>query len=290
MALGVVYGDIGTSPIYALRECIRGRFVVTDELTILGPVSLMLWSLTIIVTLKYLVLLTKADNQGEGGVFALYALLRRKEAGLSNTGIAALSIIAIGGAALLYGDGIITPAISVLSAVEGITVIKPDLPDWIPWVSSLVILFGLFMVQKNGTEKIGQGFGPIMMVWFLVLALVGLWHLISEPGVLKAMSPHYGWVYLWHERMQSMQIMGTVLLAVTGGEALYADIGHFGRQAMERSWFIVAYPALTLVYIGQGAMLLHIMHDPKATADYLNKVPDNLLDKVLDQPFFGDDA
>jgi KUP system potassium uptake protein len=214
-------------------------------------------------------------------------LLRKKEAGLSNTGIAVLSMIAILGAALLYGDGIITPAISVLSAVEGIEVVKPDLPEWIPPVSAAVILFGLFMVQRHGTERIGQGFGPIMLVWFGVLAAAGLRHLVAEPGILKAIAPHYGWVYLWKERMQSMQIMGTVLLAVTGGEALYADIGHFGRLAMKRSWFTVAYPALLLNYLGQGAMLLHLMHDPKVVADWQNKVEGNLLDKVLDQPFFN---
>jgi KUP system potassium uptake protein len=278
LALGVVYGDIGTSPIYALRECIRGRFVLEDDLTILGPVSLMLWSLTIIVTVKYLLLLTRADHQGEGGVFALYSLLRKKEIGLSSAGIGALSLIAVLGAALLYGDGIITPAISVLSAVEGVTVIRPDLPEWVPPVSAAIILFALFMVQRHGTEKIGRGFGPIMLVWFAMLTLIGLRHLVAEPGILKSLSPHYGWVYLWKERMQSMQIMGSVLLAVTGGEALYADIGHFGRLAMKRSWFIAAYPALMLNYLGQGAMLLKLMHGPKPD--------DESLAQILDQPFF----
>ena len=275
LALGVVYGDIGTSPIYALRECIRGRFEAGDPLTVLGPVSLMLWSLTIIVTVKYLTLLTRADNQGEGGVFALFSLLNRKEAGLSKGGMTALAMFAMMGAALLYGDGIITPAISVLSAVEGITVIKPDLPEWIPPVSAAVILFGLFIVQRHGTERIGRGFGPVMLVWFGALAVLGVWHLLRHPSILRAFSPHYGLAYLWKERLQSMHIMGTVLLAVTGGEALYADIGHFGRQAMKRSWFIVAYPALTLNYLGQGALLLH---DPQAASEpFFKMVPSGLM-------------
>jgi KUP system potassium uptake protein len=278
VALGVVYGDIGTSPIYALRECIRGRFVLEDELTILGPASLILWSLTVIVTVKYLLLLTRADNQGEGGVFALYALLRRKEAGLSAGGIAMLSMIAILGASLLYGDGIITPAISVLSAVEGVTVIKPDLPAWVPPVCAFVILFGLFMVQRHGTERIGRGFGPIMMLWFAVLAAVGLWHLGDDPTIVRAFSPHYGWLYLWKEKMQSMHIMGAVMLAVTGGEALFADIGHFGRPAMKRSWFFVAYPALLLNYLGQGAMLLNLKMESHLDSEAVSK--------IVDQPFF----
>jgi len=278
LALGVVYGDIGTSPIYALRECVRGRLILTDDLTILGPVSLMLWSLTIIVTIKYLLLLTRADNQGEGGVFALYSLLRRKEAGLSSTGIAILTIIAILGASLLYGDGIITPAISVLSAVEGVRVVQPDLPEWVPPVGAAVILFGLFMVQRHGTERIGRGFGPIMLLWFAVLAGAGAVHLVRDPIILKAFSPHYGWWYLWEERWQSMQIMGAVMLAVTGGEALFADIGHFGRLAMKRSWFCVAYPALALNYLGQGAMLLKLMHGSHADAESVST--------VVEQPFF----
>lgn len=277
-ALGVVYGDIGTSPIYALRETIRERFSAANDLTVLGPVSLMIWSLTIIVTLKYLVVLTRATNQGEGGVFALYSLLRKPEAGLKKGAITLLTVFAILGAALLYGDGIITPAISVLSAVEGLTVIKPDLHEWIPPVSAAVILLGLFLLQRHGTERIGQGFGPVMLLWFGMLAVLGLWHLSHETSILRALSPHYGWRFLWEERAHSMHIMGTVLLAVTGGEALYADIGHFGRTAMKRSWFVAAYPALTFNYLGQGAMLLKMMHDPKVS-------PSDLA-KVVEQPFF----
>ncbi len=279
LALGVVYGDIGTSPIYALRETIRGRFDAANDLTVLGPVSLMLWSLTIIVTIKYLIVLTRATNQGEGGVFAMYSMLRGGETGLKKGAITALTFFAILGAGLLYGDGIITPAISVLSAAEGLAVIKPDLAEWIPPVIASVILLGLFIVQRHGTERIGRGFGPVMLLWFGALMGFGFWHLIHEPSILRALSPHYGWAYLWMEGAQSMHIMGTVLLAVTGGEALYADIGHFGRNAMKRSWFVAVYPALLLNYLGQGGMIMRMMHDPSVKAEELAK--------VVAQPFFN---
>lgn len=279
LALGVVYGDIGTSPIYALRETIRGRFDAANDLTVLGPVSLMLWSLTIIVTIKYLIVLTRATNQGEGGVFAMYSMLRGGETGLKKGAITALTFFAILGAGLLYGDGIITPAISVLSAAEGLAVIKPDLAEWIPPVIASVILLGLFIVQRHGTERIGRGFGPVMLLWFGALMGFGFWHLIHEPSILRALSPHYGWAYLWMEGAQSMHIMGTVLLAVTGGEALYADIGHFGRNAMKRSWFVAVYPALLLNYLGQGGMIMRMMHDPSVKAAELAK--------VVEQPFFN---
>jgi len=256
LALGVVYGDIGTSPLYALRECLHGRFEPANTLTILGPISLMFWSLTIIVGIKYLLLLSRADNQGEGGIFALYSLLRQAKAGLSKRSVGVLSILSLMGAALLYGDGIITPAISVLAAVEGIEKISPGLPHWVIPVIASAILLGLFLVQKHGTGRIGSSFGPVMMVWFLTLATLGTIHFVQRPDVLWALLPTYGVQYLWYEGWESVHIMGTVLLAVTGCEALYADIGHFGREAMKRSWVFVAYPALTLNYLGQGAMLL----------------------------------
>ncbi|HSJ01458.1 MAG TPA: KUP/HAK/KT family potassium transporter, partial [Verrucomicrobium sp.] len=261
VALGVVYGDIGTSPLYALRECLHGRFEEANELTVLGPVSLMIWSLTIIVMIKYLFLLSKADHQGEGGIFALYSLLRQTKAGLSKRAISALSVIALVGAALLYGDGIITPAISVLAAVEGIERISPGLPHWVIPVIAAVILLGLFLVQRHGTGRIGGSFGPVMILWFTTLAGLGLWHTFDHPDILRALSPHYGVKYLFYEGFQSFHIMGTVLLAVTGCEALYADIGHFGREAMKRSWLFAAYPALVLNYLGQGGLLLA---NPKA--------------------------
>lgn len=262
LALGVVYGDIGTSPLYALRECLaHGRFEPGNAVTVFGPVSLMFWSLTIIVTMKYLLLLSKADNQGEGGIFALYALLRHTKAGLSKRTVALLSMIALLGAALLYGDGIITPAISVLAAVEGLEQISPGLPQWVIPVIASVILLGLFMVQRHGTGRIGGSFGPVMVLWFFTLAALGVVQLVQKPEILGALLPHYGVMYLWHEGGESLHIMGTVLLAVTGCEALYADIGHFGREAMKRSWVFAAYPALTLNYLGQGALLLR---DPSA--------------------------
>jgi KUP system potassium uptake protein len=270
VALGVVYGDIGTSPLYALRECLHGRFEADNPLTVLGPVSLMIWSLTIIVTAKYLFLLTRADNQGEGGIFALYSLLRQKKAGLSKQAVGALSMVALVGAALLYGDGIITPAISVLAAVEGIGRISPGLPHWVVPVVAALILLALFLVQRHGTGKIGRSFGPVMILWFGTLAILGLFHLVGCPEILWALSPHYGLTYLWYEGSQSFHIMGTVLLAVTGCEALYADIGHFGRKAMNRSWFCAAYPALTLNYLGQGALLLE--HPEAAEHPFYNMV------------------
>ena len=258
LALGVVYGDIGTSPLYALRECLaHGRFEPDNPVTVYGPVSLMFWSLTIIVTVKYLLLLSKADNQGEGGIFALYSLLRQAKAGLSKRAVTLLSMIALLGAALLYGDGIITPAISVLAAVEGLEQVSPGLPQWVIPVIAAAILLGLFLVQRHGTGRIGGSFGPVMVVWFLTLAVLGVIHLVRRPEILGALLPHHGLHYMLHEGwVQSVHIMGTVLLAVTGCEALYADIGHFGRDAMKRSWFFAAYPALVLNYLGQGALLL----------------------------------
>ncbi|WP_063768866.1 KUP/HAK/KT family potassium transporter [Verrucomicrobium sp. BvORR034] len=275
LALGVVYGDIGTSPLYALRECLHGRYEAGNALTVLGPVSLMIWSLTIIVMIKYLFLLSKADNQGEGGIFALYSLLRQQKAGLSKRAVSVLSLIALVGAALLYGDGIITPAISVLAAVEGIERVSPGLPHWVIPVIAACILLGLFLVQRHGTGRIGGSFGPVMLIWFSTLAALGLWHLLRDPSVLRAFSPHYGVQYLWYEGGQAFHIMGTVLLAVTGCEALYADIGHFGREAMKRSWIYVAYPALVLNYLGQGALLLN---NPKAAEHpFYSMVEGNLL-------------
>lgn len=276
LALGVVYGDIGTSPLYALKETLaHGNFKAGNELLILGPVSLMIWSLTIIVTIKYLLLLTKADNQGEGGIFALYSLLRHQAAKLSKRAVMVLGIIALLGAALLYGDGIITPAISVLAAVELSSDIFPGMPDWgIPVIASLIIL-ALFMIQKHGTARIGVSFGPIMVLWFCTLAFLGLIHLSDDWSILRAFSPHYGFSFLIHEGTGSLHIMGTILLCVTGCEALYADIGHFGRKAMNRSWFFAAYPALVLNYLGQGALLLN---DPSAAEHpFRHLIPDGWL-------------
>lgn len=256
-ALGVVYGDIGTSPLYALRECLgEGRFDPADPLTVLGPVSLMLWSLILIVSVKYLMLLARATNQGEGGVFALLSILKQPAAGLNPSHMRWVGLFAILGAALLYGDGVITPAISVLSAVEGLKEINPDFGRYVVPIS-VVILLGVFLVQRHGTHRIGAGFGPVMVVWFLVLGTIGLLNVIKEPHAwLALLRPDYGVRYLMEHGHHGIGIMGSVLLCVTGCEALYADIGHFGATAMRRSWFLLAYPALSLNYLGQAAVVL----------------------------------
>lgn len=260
-ALGVVYGDIGTSPLYALRECLaEGRFLPDDPVTILGPVSLMLWSLILIVSIKYLLLLVRATNQGEGGVFALLSILRHPEAGLKKESLKWLGLLAIVGAALLYGDGVITPAISVLSAVEGLEEINREFEKYVVPVA-VGILLAIFLVQRHGTHRIGAGFGPVMLIWFAALGGIGIYNLLQHPGALAALSPHYGVKYLLEHGHHGLGIMGSVLLCVTGCEALYADIGHFGRTAMQRSWFLVAYPGLTLNYLGQAALVLR---DPSA--------------------------
>ena len=260
-ALGVVYGDIGTSPLYALRECFgEGRFVASDPVTVLGPVSLMLWSFILIVSIKYLLLLVHATHQGEGGVFALLTILRQPAAGFEAKWLKRLGLLAIVGAALLYGDGVITPAISVLSAVEGLEEINPEFHRYVLPIA-LAILLGIFMVQRHGTHRIGASFGPVMLVWFSVLGGVGLWNLIQHPQALAAFSPHYGVRFLLEHGHHGVGIMGSVLLCVTGCEALYADIGHFGRTAMQRSWFFLALPALSLNYLGQASL---VMRDPTA--------------------------
>ena len=255
-ALGVVYGDIGTSPLYALRECLgEGRFLATDPVTVLGPVSLMLWSFILIVSIKYLLMLTRATNQGEGGVFALLSILKQPVAGLSSKSISWLGLFAILGAALMYGDGVITPAISVLSAVEGMKEIDPHFEQYIVPVA-VVILVGVFFVQRHGTHRIGSAFGPIMIVWFSVLAVLGAVNVVQHPGALAALSPHYGVRYILEHGHHGIGIMGSVLLCVTGCEALYADIGHFCATAMRRSWFYLAGPALSLNYLGQAGIVL----------------------------------
>jgi KUP system potassium uptake protein len=267
LALGVVYGDIGTSPLYAIKACLAdGRLEPGNAVTIFGPVSLMFWSLTIIVTFKYILLLTRADNQGEGGIFALYSQLRQAKARLSKRAITLLSVMALLGASLLYGDGMITPAISVLAAVEGLEQIGSmhnllEGRHWIIPVLAAVLLLGLFLVQRHGTGRIGRSFGPVMVVWFVTLAVIGAVQVARRPDILGALLPHHGVMFLWYERGEALHIMGTVLLAVTGCEGLFADIGHFGREAVKRSWMLAAYPALTLNYLGQGALLLH---DPAA--------------------------
>jgi KUP system potassium uptake protein len=261
-ALGVVYGDIGTSPLYALKEAAKaaahGGAVTPDA--ILGVVSLILWSLILIISLKYALLILRADNRGEGGIVALLALLSARNA-QPGTWRAQLLIVGLIGAALLYGDGAITPAISVLSAIEGLKVDAPSLtPAVVP--ITVVILIALFIMQKQGTGFIGKIFGPVMVGWFAVLAALGIRGIVQAPAVLAALSPLYAFEFLIHQDFHiSFAILGAAFLAVTGGEAMYADMGHFGRFPIRLAWFAVALPALVLNYFGQAALLVT---DPSA--------------------------
>lgn len=250
-ALGVVFGDIGTSPLYAFRESLAGDHPVNvNEANILGVLSLMFWSLIIVITIKYLVIVMRADNHGEGGILALTALITRGgRVGRS------LVIFGLFGTALLYGDGMITPAISVLSAVEGIEIAAPTIHTWVLPITA-VILIGLFSIQKRGTETVGRLFGPVMVVWFSTLALLGTIKIVGEPTVLRALDPTWAARFFIDNGGTGFLVLGSVFLVVTGGEALYADMGHFGRRPIQLGWFVAVLPALTLNYFGQGALLL----------------------------------
>ena len=252
-ALGVVYGDIGTSPLYTIRQSLLAYGEASDH-AILGVVSLIFWSLVWVVTIKYVVVIMRADNRGEGGLLALTALvLRTRERGQRPY----LWIMAAGlvGAALFYGDGVITPAISVLSAVEGLNIATPLFQPYVIPIS-LVLLVGLFLVQRGGTAAVGGVFGPIMLVWFAVLAALGVWGIIRQPRILFALNPVYGFDELVAAPWRGFLMLGAVFLAVTGTETMYADMGHFGRAALRRSWLALVFPALLLNYFGQGALLL----------------------------------
>ncbi len=253
-ALGIVYGDIGTSPLYALKQAAQAGGAPIPE-TILGVLSLIFWALILIVSAKYAILILRADNRGEGGIVALLALLDARHAP-AGSWRASLLVVGLVGAALLYGDGVITPAISVLSAVEGL---KLDAPHITPYVVplTLAILIGLFLVQRRGTEAIGRIFGPVMLLWFLAIGLLGLAEIARAPGVLAALSPWHAVSYLVHAGPAiSFAVLGAAFLAVTGGEAMYADMGHFGCMPIRLGWFCVALPCLVLNYFGQGALLL----------------------------------
>jgi len=252
-ALGVVYGDIGTSPLYAFKQAIGAAGVTPDA--VVGVVSLILWSLILIVSFKYAILILRADNHGEGGIMALLALLDARHAP-SGSWRASLLIFGLIGAVLLYGDGVITPAISVLSAVEGV---KLDAPQLAPAVVpiSIAILVGLFLVQRKGTQYIGNIFGPVMVLWFAVISLLGLRGIIMAPGIITAVNPLCALSYLSNvEPRIGFGVLGTAFLAVTGAEAMYADMGHFGCARIRLGWFAVVLPALMLNYFGQGALLL----------------------------------
>ena len=252
--LGVVYGDIGTSPLYAMRAAVSHfEDGGVEAWEILGLLSLIIWSLILTVTVKYVVFILRADNRGEGGILALMALAQRS---VENARLRwALALIGIAGACLFFGDGIITPAISVLSAVEGLKVVSPHLEKAVLPIS-IVILVALFLVQYRGTAKMGAVFGPICAVWFLVLGLLGLWEVLHNPGVLAAISPHWAITFCLHYKFAAFIAFGSVVLAVTGAEALYADMGHFGRRPIRWAWMVIVLPALVLNYLGQGALLL----------------------------------
>jgi KUP system potassium uptake protein len=265
-ALGVVFGDIGTSPLYAMRETVLATGgAYPAQAAIFGALSLILWALVIIVTLKYVVLIMRADNNGEGGVLAL-ATLAHRSARLGRRIKAMIGFGAILGLALFYGDGMLTPAISVLSAVEGLTVGRHSLEPFVLPLT-LIILVGLFLMQSRGTARIGRIFGPVMVVWFAVLAVLGISWIVRAPQILAALNPYYGFELVRNEPWTAFVALGSVVLAVTGCEALYADMGHFGRRPIRFAWFAVALPALMLNYFGQGASLLVNPHHA-ATAFY----------------------
>lgn len=254
-AAGVVFGDIGTSPLYAVREVFHhSHHIGPDEANVMGMLSLVFWSLFIVVSLKYVVFIMRADNRGEGGIMALIALARRAvqiHPRLSWTFLT----LGVFGASLFYGDGIITPAISVLSAVEGLHVLAPSLQHLILPLA-LAILFALFFVQRWGTGSVGKFFGPVMLVWFTCLAILGIKEIISNPHVLLALNPYYAVEFFLRNKGSAFLALGSVVLAVTGAEALYADMGHFGKRAIRFAWSLIALPALLLNYFGQGALIL----------------------------------
>lgn len=261
-ALGVVYGDIGTSCLYSVRECFHGTHAIpADPVNVLGVVSLILWVLILIISVKYFVFILRADNRGEGGILALAALVTQvKASARAKPGF--VLILGLFGAALLYADGIITPAISVLSAVEGLDVAAPDFFNRYVEPITIAILIGLFWFQSRGTADVGSVFGPILAIWFVVIAIIGAWNVFNDLSILRAINPWYAYEFFRHNGRHVFVTLGTVFLAVTGGEALYADIGHFGRRPIRRTWFSLVLPSLLLNYLGQGAYLLSHSANP----------------------------
>ena len=254
-ALGVVYGDIGTSPLYAVKEVFAGNHPIpASQANIYGSLSLFFWALVIIVSIKYVLFIMRADNRGEGGIMAMIALALHDAQGRPRQ-MKLIMIVGILGAAMFYGDGMVTPAMSVLSAVEGLEVATPAFRPFVIPIT-LCVLFGLFFVQRNGTAVVGAFFGPVMLLWFSTLALLGLYSIVEHPAILWALNPLYGLEFLFSNKALALVAMGNVVLAVTGAEALYADMGHFGRQPIQRAWFLFVLPALVLNYFGQGALIL----------------------------------
>jgi KUP system potassium uptake protein len=256
-SLGIVFGDIGTSPLYALQECLTPPHgLKADPDSVLGLLSLIFWSITLVVTVKYLTFVMRADNRGEGGILALLALVPQRLQKNKIGGVTALAVLVLAGAALLYGDGMITPAISVLSAVEGLKNVTPNLEQKYIVAIACAILLALFAIQSKGTAGIGRFFGPIMAIWFATLAVLGVYHLAENPSVLRAVNPTYALALFAHHKYHAFVVLGSVVLSVTGGEALYADMGHFGIKSIRIAWLFFAMPALLLNYFGMGAMVL----------------------------------
>lgn len=255
-ALGIVFGDIGTSPLYTLRECIHGehRLAPTPD-NVLGVLSLIFWALMLVVTVKYMSFIMRADNHGEGGILALLALVPKQRQPTKTGSIGWVALLVIAGAALLYGDGIITPAISVLSAIEGLGVAAPKLKVAVLPITCACLL-GLFAIQRRGSERVGRLFGPIMTGWFFTIAGLGLYRIVQHPQVLVALSPTCAVRFFISHGWRGLSVLGSVVLAITGGEALYADMGHFGPRPIRLSWLTLVLPALLLCYFGQGALLL----------------------------------
>jgi KUP system potassium uptake protein len=274
MATGVVFGDIGTSPLYAVKECVdTSHGIAATQANLMGILSLVFWSLMMVVTVKYLTFIMRADNRGEGGILALLALVPPgKKTGSARVGV--IAGLVIFGAALLYGDGVITPAISVLSAVEGLGVATASLtPAVVPL--TVAILIALFWVQKRGTASIGGIFGPIMVLWFGTIAALGAWQIAHHPSVLEAIHPAHAVRFFLNHGWQGFVVLGSVVLVITGGEALYADMGHFGRGPIRFAWFSIVLPALLLNYFGQGAWVIH--HPGSSSHPFFALVPPSLI-------------
>jgi KUP system potassium uptake protein len=280
-ALGVVFGDIGTSPLYTLKECLHAAGGMNASVAdLFGILSLMFWSLMMVVTVKYLTFIMRADHHGEGGIFALLAIVpeRFRTHATQSGKVTWMALLAVVGASLLYGDGVITPAISVLSAIEGLAVASPRLsPAVVPITCG--ILIALFSIQRLGTGGVGKVFGPVMAVWFTTLAGLGLYHLVQKPEILGALSPVHGVAFFLRHGLHGLLILGSVVLAVTGGEALYADMGHFGVRPIRRTWTFFVLPALVLGYLGQGALILR--HPEAALNPFFALVPPGLSTYLL---------
>ena len=278
-ALGVVYGDIGTSPLYSLKEAFteKSHEMLVDTTNIYGICSLAFWSLVIIISVKYLMFVMRADNNGEGGILALTAkVMPRADRRVAKAGL--LVALGVFGTSLLYGDGVITPAISVLSAVEGLEQVSPSFEQWVLPIA-IFILAGLFIVQKWGTGAVGKVFGPIMIVWFATIALLGFRHMLDHPGIVSSVNPVNAVRYFTHEPLKAFLSLGSIFLVVTGGEALYADMGHFGRKPIAYGWYGMVLPSLLLNYWGQGAYLLD--HPEAVESVFFHMAPESLLLPVV---------